>query len=154
MNTVAQSMKLNAGDRVLSTDQEHEGGTDCWKYLADRRGTVLDAVAITEEMDDRAIVATIDAGIRKQTKVISVSHVLWTIGRKLPVAEIAAIARKKGLLCIVDGAQAVGGMPVDVKALGVMPTPPPDTSGSSGQRASASSISARMPPTRSSRSSG
>ena len=33
MNTVAQSMKLNAGDRVLSTDQEHEGGTDCWKYL-------------------------------------------------------------------------------------------------------------------------
>ena len=48
MNTVAQSMKLNAGDRVLSTDQEHEGGTDCWKYLADRRGIVLDTVAITE----------------------------------------------------------------------------------------------------------
>ena len=57
-------------------------------------------------------------GIRKETKVISVSHVLWTTGRKLPVAEIAAIARKKGILCVVDGAQAVGGMPVDVKALG------------------------------------
>ena len=118
MNTVAQSMKLNAGDRVLSTDQEHEGGTDCWKYLADRRGIVLEPVAITGEMDDRAIVATIDAGIRKETKVISVSHVLWTTGRKLPVAEIAALARQKGVLCVVDGAQAVGGMPVDVKALG------------------------------------
>ena len=118
MNTVALSMKLNAGDRVLSTDQEHEGGTDCWRYLAERRGTALDVVTITGEMDDRAIVASFAAGIRKETKVISVSHVLWTTGRKMPVAEIAALARAKGVLCIVDGAQAVGGMPVDVKALG------------------------------------
>ena len=118
MNTVAQSMKLNAGDRVLSTDQEHEGGTECWRYLVERRGIVLDTVAISGEMDDRAIVATIDAGIRKETKVISLSHVLWTTGRKMPVAEIAAMARARGVLCVVDGAQAVGGMPVDVKALG------------------------------------
>ena len=60
----------------------------------------------------------IAAGIRTETKVISVSHVLWTTGRKMPVAEIAALSRDKGLLCVVDGAQAVGGMPVDVKALG------------------------------------
>ena len=118
MNTVAQSLRLTAGDRVLSTDQEHEGGTDCWKYLAERRGVRLDTVAITVEMDDRAIVAGVAAGIRGDTKVISVSHVLWTTGRKMPVADIAALARDRGLLCVVDGAQATGGMPVDVKALG------------------------------------
>lgn len=118
MNTVAQSMRLTAGDRVLSTDQEHEGGTNCWEYLADRRGIVLDTVAITPDMDDRAIVASFAAGIRKETKVISVSHVLWTTGRKMPVAEIASLSRDKGLLCVVDGAQAIGGMPVDVKAIG------------------------------------
>ena len=118
MNTVAQSIRMKAGDRVLSTDQEHEGGTDCWKYLAERRGVLLDTVAITGEMDDRAIVASFAAGIRKETKAISVSHVLWTTGRKMPVAAIAALSREKGILCIVDGAQTVGGMPVDVKALG------------------------------------
>ena len=58
MNTVAQSMRLNAGDRVLSSNQEHEGGTNCWEYLAERRGVVLDTVAITPEMDDRAVVAS------------------------------------------------------------------------------------------------
>ncbi len=57
-------MKLNAGDRVLSTDQEHEGGTECWKYLVERRGILLETVAISGEMDDPAIVANIAAGIR------------------------------------------------------------------------------------------
>ena len=118
MNTVAQSMRLNAGDRVLSSNQEHEGGTNCWEYLAERRAVVLDTVSITREMDDRAVVASFAAGIRKETKVISVSHVLWTTGRKMPVAEIAALSRDRGLLCVVDGAQAVGSMPVDVKAIG------------------------------------
>jgi selenocysteine lyase/cysteine desulfurase len=118
MNTVAQSMRLTTGDRVLSTDQEHEGGTECWKYLAERRGVVLDVVAITGEMDDRGIVTAMAAAIRKETRVISVSHILWTTGRTMPVAAIAAMARDRGVLCVVDGAQAVGGMPVDVKALG------------------------------------
>jgi selenocysteine lyase/cysteine desulfurase len=118
MNTVAQSMRLSAGDRVLSTDQEHEGGTDCWKYLVERRGIVLDKVAITFAMNDRAIVAAVASAIRKETKVVSFSHVLWTTGRLMPVAELAALSRKNGILCVVDGAQAAGGMPVDVKALG------------------------------------
>ena len=118
MNTAAQSMRLNAGDRVLSTNQEHDGGTDCWKYLVERRGIVLDTVAITIDMDDRAIVAAVASAIRKETKVISISHVLWTTGQKMPVAEIAALSRKNAILCVIDGAQAAGGMPVDVKAIG------------------------------------
>jgi selenocysteine lyase/cysteine desulfurase len=50
--------------------------------------------------------------------VISVSHVLSPTGLRMPVAQIAALARSKNCLCIVDGAQAVGGIAVDVKALG------------------------------------
>ncbi|CAN5871817.1 hypothetical protein BH18ACI5_BH18ACI5_27770 [soil metagenome] len=118
MNTVAQSLRVNPGDRVLSTDQEHGGGTDCWKYLVERRMVVLDTVAITRDMDDRAIVSAIAGGIRNGTKVVSVSHVLWTTGRRMPVGEIAALARERNILCVVDGAQAVGAVPVNVKALG------------------------------------
>lgn len=69
-------------------------------------------------MDDRAIVTSVAAAIRTETKVISLSHVLWTTGRRMPVAEIAALSRERGILCVVDGAQTVGGMPVDVRALG------------------------------------
>ena len=118
MNTVAQSLRIGAGDRVLMTDQEHEGGTECWNYLAERRGVAVDKAAITAEMDDRAVLAAIASAITPATKVISVSHVLWTTGRRLPVTEISALARSRGLLCVVDGAQAAGGMPVNVKAIG------------------------------------
>jgi selenocysteine lyase/cysteine desulfurase len=118
MNTIAQSLRLSAGDRVVMTDQEHEGGTECWNYLAERRGVAVDKAAITPEMDDRAVAAAITAAITPATKVISVSHVLWTTGRRLPVAEIAAMARARGVLCVVDGAQAAGGIPVNVKAIG------------------------------------
>ena len=118
MNTIAQSLRIGAGDRVLITDQEHEGGTECWNYLGERRGVAVDKAAITPEMDDRAVVAAMAAAITPATRVISVSHVLWTTGRRMPVADIAAMARGRGVLCVVDGAQAAGGMPVNVKAIG------------------------------------
>ena len=119
MNTVAQSMRLNPGDRVLTTDQEHEGGSACWDYLAERRGIVKDTVAIAhDEHDPSAIVRRFEAAIKPATKVISVSHVLYTTGLRMPVAELSALARRRGILSVVDGAQAAGQIPVDVKQIG------------------------------------
>ncbi len=119
MNTVAQGMRLGAGDRVLTTDQEHEGGLACWRYLVERRGAVLDTIAIPpDEHDPVAIVRRFEAAIKPETKVISVSHVLWTTGTRMPVAEISALARRRGVLAVVDGAQAVGNIPVDVREIG------------------------------------
>ncbi len=119
MNTVAQGTRLGAGDRVLTTDQEHEGGLACWRYLAERRGVVLDTIAIPhDEHDPAAIVRRFEAAIRPETKVISVSHVLWTTGSRMPVAEISALARRRGVLSVVDGAQAAGNIPVNVREIG------------------------------------
>ncbi len=119
MNTVAQSTRLKAGDRVLMTNQEHEGGSDCWRYLAERRGVVVDEVVIPYgESDSQAIVQRFADAIRPETRVISVSHILFTTGLRMPVAEISALARSRKLLCVVDGAQACGSTPIDVKALG------------------------------------
>ena len=119
MNTVAQGLRLNAGDRVLTTDQEHTGGSDCWRYLAARRGILVDTVALPpDEHDPAAIVQRLTSAMRPETKVLSVSHVLWTTGLCMPIAELAKHARERGILCVVDGAQAAGCVPVDVKALG------------------------------------
>lgn len=119
MNILVSGIRLNAGDRVLLTDQEHEGGTYCWTNLARRRGIVVDTIPITpEDHDPAAIVARFAGAIRPGTKVISVSHVISATGYLMPIPEIAALARSKGILCVVDGAQALGQIPVDVKALG------------------------------------
>jgi len=56
--------------------------------------------------------------LTKKTKLISVSHVFSSTGLRTPIAEIAALARANGALCIVDGAQAAGAIEVNVKTLG------------------------------------
>jgi selenocysteine lyase/cysteine desulfurase len=119
MNTVAQSLLLDAGDRILTSDSEHDGGLLCWRWLARRQGLHVDEVAIApEDTDTVAIVQRFAAAITPRTRVLSISHVIAWTGLVMPVAELAAMARARGVLTVVDGAQALGNIPVDVAALG------------------------------------
>lgn len=119
MNSLATGLGLGPGDRVLTTDQEHGGGRHCWEFLARRSGITLDTVPIPiGEHDPAAIVDRFRTSITPRTRVLSFSHVLYTTGLLMPVSELSALAREHGCLAIVDGAQAVGGMDVDVRALG------------------------------------
>jgi selenocysteine lyase/cysteine desulfurase len=119
MNAVAQGLRLKAGDRVLVSDQEHGGGLFCWKYLEKYHGVKLDTVPIPQdEHNADAILDRFKKGITKKTKLISVSHVFSSTGLRMPVAEISALARSNGILCIVDGAQAAGAIKVNLKELG------------------------------------
>jgi len=119
MNAIAQGLRLGAGDRVLLTDQEHSGGLHCWQYLARHHGVELDVVAIPQdEYRATALVELIAKGIRSRTRVISISHVFSSTGLRMPVAEVSALARSRGLMCIVDGAQAAGAIRVNVRELG------------------------------------
>ncbi|MES2304606.1 MAG: aminotransferase class V-fold PLP-dependent enzyme [Gemmatimonadota bacterium] len=119
MNWTAQGMQLVAGDRILTTDQEHPGGRACWDYVVRRSGVELDVVAIPPgENDARAIVDRFAQAVTPRTRAFSFSHVLSSTGLRMPVAELSALARSRGCIAVVDGAQAVGGIAVDVKALG------------------------------------
>jgi selenocysteine lyase/cysteine desulfurase len=119
MNILAAGTRLGLGDRVLTTDKEHEGGTFCWTNLARRRTVAVDVIPIApEDRRPAVIVERFARAIRPGTRVISVSHVISATGHRMPIKEIAALARSRGVLCVVDGAQAVGQIPVDVKALG------------------------------------
>ena len=119
MNAIAQGLRLKSGDRVLTTDQEHGGGALCWTYFAKYGGVSIDTITIAPgEMTEELLLSKINDGITPQTKLISISHIFSSTGFRVPLAKISALARSKGILCIVDGAQAVGGIKVDMKELG------------------------------------
>jgi len=119
MNRTAQGLTFAAGDRVLTTDQEHPGGRVCWDYVARRYGVVLDVVAISpNEHDAQAIIDSIAKAFTPRTRVLSFSHILSSTGLRMPVAELSSLAKSHSCITVVDGAQAVGSGPVDVKALG------------------------------------
>ena len=119
MNAVAQGLRLKAGDRILTTNHEHGGGLLGWKYFVKYYGVVIDTIIIPPgENDAEAVLKRIRENIKKETKLISVSHVFSSTGLRMPIAEISSLARSKGILCIVDGAQAAGAIKVNVKELG------------------------------------
>lgn len=119
MNAIAQGLRLKTGDRIIVTDQEHGGGLQCWKYFTKYYGVIIDTIIIPPgENNGEAILSRIKESIRNETKLISVSHILSSTGLRMPVAEISSLARSKGILCIVDGAQAAGAIKVNVKELG------------------------------------
>lgn len=119
MNAIAQGLQLKAGDRILTTDQEHGGGILCWNYFAKYYGVIVDKINIPHgENNSDLILQRINDNLKDTTKLISVSHVFSSTGLRMPITEISALAKTKGALCIVDGAQAAGSIQVNVKELG------------------------------------
>lgn len=119
MNWVAEGLRLQSGDRVLTTDQEHPGGRSCWDHLARIGGVTIDVVTIPPELHDpAAIVDRFTQALRPETRVVSFSHLLTSTGLRMPVAQLTRLARDHGAVSVVDGAQAAGGIVVDVKVLG------------------------------------
>ncbi len=119
MFMLAQGLQFRAGERILITDHEHPAGRLGWEWAARRYGVEIDMLAVSPHASDpQEIVEQFAAAIRPETRVLSFSHILFTTGVRLPAAELCALARQRGCLAIVDGAQSAGAMPVDVGALG------------------------------------
>ncbi len=120
MNVAAWGIDWRPGDRAVTARSfEHGGGLAGLYAIRDRMGVELDMVDIGRGAELDQVLAAFDAAIRPGTRLVSVSHVSFATGAVLPIAEIAAIAHDRGALMVVDGAQAVGAIPVDVGALGV-----------------------------------
>ena len=119
MNSLALGMNLSRGARVLTTDVEHEGGTNGWFYLKRRAGVEVDVVTISPTDHDVAgILGRFERAMTSETRVVFVSHVISATGLRLPVREISALAHRRGIVSIIDGAQAAGAIDVDVRSLG------------------------------------
>ena len=113
MNVAAWSLDWQAGDRVIMTGHEHAAVVGPLATIRDRFGIELVVVDVGDGGDDeRTLAAT------PRTRLVALSHVLWTTGARLPIARIAELTRSCGAVLAVDGAQAAGAMPVEVSSLG------------------------------------
>jgi L-cysteine/cystine lyase len=119
MNAAVWSVDLRPGDRIVTTAAEHAGGLGPAFAAAARTGAQLEVVEIGLGDNDDAILAALDAAIRPGTRLVVISHVLYTSGARLPVEAIARLAHARGAIVAVDGAQSVGAIPVSVAELGV-----------------------------------
>ena len=116
INLVAYSYgkKLSRGDRVLLSLMEHHSNIVPWQFLREK-GVELDYVGV----DDDGTLKLEDYYrlLNKQTKIVSVTHVSNVLGTINPVEEVAKITHEKGSLILVDGAQSIPHVSIDVQEL-------------------------------------
>lgn len=121
INLVAQTWgraNLKPGDVVVSTQMEHHSNIVPWQMLAAEKGFTVKYIPVLPDgtLDAEAFAAFLREGNVKLVTVMQVSNVLGTVN---PVAEMAQQAHAAGALILVDGAQSVPHMPVDVQTLDV-----------------------------------
>ena len=116
MNIGIWGLDWRPGDELITTNNEHEGGLMPAFNVARRLGVVVKVVDIG--LGDVDVVALLQAAMTPRTRLISLSHVSWMSGARLPLEAITAMAHRQGALVLVDGAQSVGAIPLDVHALG------------------------------------
>lgn len=118
LNLVAHSYArtfLEEGDEIIITTMEHHSNIVPWQMVRDEKGLMLKAVDVDEE--GAFHLSALEDLITDRTKIIAVPHVSNVLGTVLPVKEIAALAHKAGAILVVDGAQGVTHMPVDMQDL-------------------------------------
>lgn len=120
MSFLANGLDLAAGDEILSTDQEHSGGIGGFRLRAKRHGVVVKELPLASALDQgpEGIVRLFANAITPRTKALMFSHITSGRGVVMPAKALCALAHEHGALAIVDGAQAVGQVRVDVKDLG------------------------------------
>ena len=118
LNLLAYSLgaRLGPGDEILLSDMEHHSNLVPWQLAAQRSGARLRFLSVDE--DGRLDLNEARALIGPRTRIVSVVQMSNVLGTINPVAALAEMAHDAGALMIVDGAQSVPHMPVDVQTLG------------------------------------
>lgn len=118
-SVVCNGLDLKAGDEVLLTDQEHPGGRCCWEQKAERYGIKLRFVRLPRPpASSGEVVERFERSLSAATRVVFFSHITSPTGLVLPAKEICALSRKHGALSHVDGAHAIGQIPLDLQDMG------------------------------------
>lgn len=113
-STFADS-QMKEGDEVIVSTMEHHSNIVSWQLQAARRGIVLKVIPMTDQGE--LVVEEYEKLFSVRTRIVSVAHVSNVLGTINPIEKIIQIAHSHGVPVLVDGAQSIPHMPVDVQAL-------------------------------------
>jgi cysteine desulfurase/selenocysteine lyase len=118
INLVAQSFarpQLQAGDEIIVSLMEHHSNIVPWQILCKQSGAVLKVIPV--DQNGTLDYESYEKLLTSRTRLVAVTHVSNALGTINPVANIIEVAHSRGVPVLIDGAQAIGHMPVDVRAL-------------------------------------
>lgn len=118
INLIAQSYVkplLQHGDEIIVSLLEHHANIVPWQLVAQETGAVIKVIPVDES--GQLILSEYEKLFTKRTKFVSVTHVSNVLGTITPVAELIAIAHSHGVRILIDGAQSIAHIPVNVSAL-------------------------------------
>jgi cysteine desulfurase/selenocysteine lyase len=119
INLVARTFgvtRVGAGDEVVISEMEHHSNIVPWQMLCEEKGATLRIIPITDSGELRLDVY--ERLLTARTRIVAVTHVSNALGTVTPVADLVRLAHDRGIPILIDGAQAVAHMPVDVQAFG------------------------------------
>ncbi len=120
LSMVSSTLKMRAGDEILTTNHEHGGGETGLDYLARVSGAKVVKLKMpmpAESIDQ--VVDSVVSALTPKTRALMLSHITTITGLRMPLRQIAEAIRGKDIFFIADGAQAAGMIEINVKELGV-----------------------------------
>ena len=119
INLVAQTYgrtHVGAGDEILISEMEHHSNIVPWQMLCHEQGARLRVIPMTDAGD--LCLDAYQALLGRRTRLVAITHVANALGTVNPVADVVSMAHAQGIPVLLDGAQAVAHLPVDLRALG------------------------------------
>lgn len=116
VNLVTNGIAWHQSDEVLLSDQEHPAMLFPWTYLQQRGYITLKRFEL--DMNSEKTLFNIREALTPQTRLLATSHVTSQAGIRVPGKEICALCKEHGVLVLLDGAQAVGQFPINLKTIG------------------------------------
>jgi len=118
-NYMANGLPLRPGDEVIMTNHEHVGCESPWQLRSKRYGIYVKKVALPTPPENPG--QLIDLFVRAttpQTRVWAIPHLTSALAIRFPVDEMCRIARERGIITVIDGAQCCGHMRLDMRSMG------------------------------------
>ncbi|QTA81369.1 putative cysteine desulfurase [Desulfonema limicola] len=116
MNYISHGFDLKAGDEIILLENEYPSNIYPWQHW-EEKGVILKTAPVSENPEQ--FLEQLKKNITDKTRVISLSLVHWCTGMPLPIEETGLICREKNIEFVVDGAQGVGLIDVDVKKMNI-----------------------------------